>query len=288
MRRYCAFAVVVACCLALPVAAETELEVTPGWTDGTFDGSDHQTSGIDVYVSGSEGGDIPAVPPPTPVETPSEGEVKGLGSEMFEVPVAGDTLAGARHARYLLIQYRDGGRQLVTLQDEFAAIERIQAVTDTATIAGAAPALVTTPLTLPWETATPVPAPTEPLSATSGNPILDALRREGHFALYLTFAPKRAEITPAMGPELARVEQLLREHPDLKLVVEGHTDSQGNARENKLLSEQRAINVVNALIQRGIAPLRLKPAGYGAAQPVADNGTEAGRAKNRRVELRLQ
>jgi TonB family protein len=67
--------------------------------------------------------------------------------------------------------------------------------------------------------------------------------------------------------------------------VEGHTDNVGNAESNKKLSEQRAKAVMDYLISRGVEASRLKSVGYGLVKPVADNSTEEGRAKNRRVEL---
>jgi OmpA-OmpF porin, OOP family len=74
-------------------------------------------------------------------------------------------------------------------------------------------------------------------------------------------------------------------HFDLKLRVEGHTDNQGNAAANQALSERRAQAVVAWLTAHGIAASRLTAKGMGQTKPVADNGGEEGRAKNRRVEL---
>lgn len=71
----------------------------------------------------------------------------------------------------------------------------------------------------------------------------------------------------------------------LKASIEGHTDNVGEAGANKALSQRRATSVVTALKAAGIAPDRLTSAGWGSEKPVADNGTDAGRAKNRRVEL---
>lgn len=78
---------------------------------------------------------------------------------------------------------------------------------------------------------------------------------------------------------------MLKENPDLKLKVEGHTDSTGDPEANLKLSLDRAEAVVAALIGAGIARDRLTAAGHGASRPIADNATDNGRAKNRRVEL---
>lgn len=75
------------------------------------------------------------------------------------------------------------------------------------------------------------------------------------------------------------------ENAALKLRVEGHTDNQGAAAANQALSETRAQAVVAWLTGRGVSASRLTTAGLGQTRPVADNATDAGRAKNRRVEL---
>ena len=79
--------------------------------------------------------------------------------------------------------------------------------------------------------------------------------------------------------------KLLQDNASLKLRVEGHTDNQGNAAANQTLSDKRAQAVVAWLTGKGIAGSQLAAKGFGATKPVADNGTEDGRAKNRRVEL---
>jgi outer membrane protein OmpA-like peptidoglycan-associated protein len=78
---------------------------------------------------------------------------------------------------------------------------------------------------------------------------------------------------------------MMKSNPDLKIGVEGHTDNVGNPASNKTLSVDRAKSVVAAIVSKGISSTRLSPSGYGQDKPVADNSTEEGRAKNRRVEL---
>jgi outer membrane protein OmpA-like peptidoglycan-associated protein len=84
-------------------------------------------------------------------------------------------------------------------------------------------------------------------------------------------------------PTLDDVYTTLSEHPDLSLIVEGHTDSTGTAEHNNDLSERRAKAVVAYLTGRGIAAGRLSAIGKGEGEPVDDNATPAGRAGNRRV-----
>jgi outer membrane protein OmpA-like peptidoglycan-associated protein len=71
----------------------------------------------------------------------------------------------------------------------------------------------------------------------------------------------------------------------MKISIEGHTDNVGAAAANKTLSDNRARSVMNAVVGGGIAANRLSAAGFGADKPIADNRSEDGRAKNRRVEL---
>jgi outer membrane protein OmpA-like peptidoglycan-associated protein len=87
------------------------------------------------------------------------------------------------------------------------------------------------------------------------------------------------------SPYLDRVASLLTTKTQRQVVVEGHTDSQGSATSNLALSEQRAQALMNALLQRGVPPDRLKAIGYSFNRPIASNSTEEGRKLNRRVEL---
>ncbi|MBH9579729.1 MULTISPECIES: OmpA family protein [Inhella] len=113
-----------------------------------------------------------------------------------------------------------------------------------------------------------------------------ALKTQGNVALYgLQFDTGRATLQPGAEPLLAEVLALLKGDPKLRLSIEGHTDNVGDAKANLTLSQQRAQTVVAYLVQRGVAAARLRAVGQGSQVPVADNRTEAGRAKNRRVEL---
>jgi OmpA-OmpF porin, OOP family len=109
----------------------------------------------------------------------------------------------------------------------------------------------------------------------------------GHIALYgIHFDTDRADIKPESKPTLKEIAELLHQHPDLKLVIVGHTDNQGTLDYNMDLSNRRARAVRDALVkQYGIATARLSAWGAGYLAPVASNKNEEGRAKNRRVEL---
>ncbi len=107
----------------------------------------------------------------------------------------------------------------------------------------------------------------------------------GHVALYVNFDTDKTSIRPESAPIIGEIVKLLNNNPGLNLTVEGHTDNVGGAAHNQTLSEGRANSVVGALMAQGVPMSRLTPKGFGASKPVADNGAEDGRAKNRRVEL---
>jgi len=115
--------------------------------------------------------------------------------------------------------------------------------------------------------------------------MFDALNREGHIALYINFDTGKSTIKPESKPIIEQIAQMMKANPGLKIGVEGHTDNVGNPKSNKTLSDERAKSVVTAIVAQGIDPKRLNAAGYGQDKPIADNKTEEGRAKNRRVEL---
>ena len=87
---------------------------------------------------------------------------------------------------------------------------------------------------------------------------------------------------------LNEVAAAMKEHAEIKLVqIEGHTDTQGSAKLNMRLSDARAKSVRDYLIKQGIAGDRLVPKGFGQTVPVADNNSEEGRFKNRRVDFKI-
>lgn len=112
-----------------------------------------------------------------------------------------------------------------------------------------------------------------------------ALRKDGHVALYLNFDTDSQVIRPDSLPAVDEVVKLMQGEPGLKLRVEGHTDATGDAGHNRKLSLARARSVVHAIAGKQIAAERLSAIGKGPDQPLADNSSEAGKAKNRRVEL---
>ena len=111
------------------------------------------------------------------------------------------------------------------------------------------------------------------------------LDAKGHVALYINFDFDKADIRPESQPIIDEIVKLLQTNPSLNLTIEGHTDDVGEPDYNRRLSDARANSVVAAITTRGIQAGRLKAVGYGEDKPIADNSTDDGRAKNRRVEL---
>ena len=95
----------------------------------------------------------------------------------------------------------------------------------------------------------------------------------------------KSSLTPAGKGKVDEAAKIMKDHPTMNVSVEGHTDSIGSEDYNLRLSERRAQTVADHLVGDGINRTRLHVKGLGEANPVADNSTEAGRAKNRRVEL---
>ncbi|MGE5359287.1 MAG: OmpA family protein, partial [Bacteroidales bacterium] len=99
------------------------------------------------------------------------------------------------------------------------------------------------------------------------------------------FDTGKYDLKPATREKLARLSGVILAHPGLKLDIEGHTDNTGTDEVNQKLSEQRAATVRTYLVEQGLAAGNVTATGLGKTTPVADNGTAAGRQKNRRVEI---
>ncbi len=102
------------------------------------------------------------------------------------------------------------------------------------------------------------------------------------------FAVGSANLNAGAFNEINRVSRVLNQYPDTSIQVAGHTDSTGTEEFNKVLSENRADNVKNALVGQGVNPGRISTLGFGESAPIADNSNEGGRQLNRRVVITIQ
>ena len=103
----------------------------------------------------------------------------------------------------------------------------------------------------------------------------------------VTFDVASYNLKPEVRATLDKVADSLKQYPNSLIDVYGHTDSTGSDAYNQTLSENRARTVANYLQMQGVSPSRIRSQGYGETMPVADNMTEEGRRKNRRVEIKI-
>ncbi|MES1217127.1 MAG: OmpA family protein, partial [Bacteroidota bacterium] len=127
------------------------------------------------------------------------------------------------------------------------------------------------------------------IAANNGCPAIkeEVVKKMSYAAKQIYFATGKATLLSKSAPALNDVVKILNSSPDVHLQVEGYTDNTGKPETNVILSEKRALAVKTYLTGKGIAENRITYKGYGQENPVADNKSAAGRAKNRRVELKL-
>lgn len=126
------------------------------------------------------------------------------------------------------------------------------------------------------------------LEPETNTTLREQIEEKGKVQLYgIYFDSGKATIKPESLPALKMLAQLIGEKPGDRFEIAGHTDSQGDENNNLKLSVQRAQAVIQWLSDNGSQVQGLTPAGYGETMPVAGNDTEAGRALNRRVEVKI-
>jgi outer membrane protein OmpA-like peptidoglycan-associated protein len=103
----------------------------------------------------------------------------------------------------------------------------------------------------------------------------------------LLFDTGSASLQPASQEQLTNIAEILKAYPQVKIRIGGYTDNTGDPAANQQLSQQRADSVMAQLTQLGVDPSRMTAKGYGQEDAVADNSTEEGRQKNRRISLRV-
>lgn len=103
----------------------------------------------------------------------------------------------------------------------------------------------------------------------------------------LHFQTGKSLIQPESFSTLDKLAEYMKRKPQMNIRIEGHTDNQGSDAANLVLSEQRAESVQKYLISKGVAVTRISTVGRGSSQPIADNSTAQGRAKNRRTEIHI-
>jgi OOP family OmpA-OmpF porin len=151
-----------------------------------------------------------------------------------------------------------------------------------------------TPIPTPEPTPIPTPEPTPiPTPEPTPEPKVVAISCQNQFRVLLSenkinFEYDKAEIKTDSYTLLEKLIEVSKGCPDAKIMIEGHTDSDGSKGYNQRLSEKRAKAVKTYLIGKGVAKSRLDSIGYGETKPVADNSTDAGKERNRRIEFNIK
>ncbi|WP_333599610.1 OmpA family protein [Flavobacterium sp.] len=115
----------------------------------------------------------------------------------------------------------------------------------------------------------------------------EVVKKLNDYAKTILFNSGKATFQQQTYPVLQSIAAILKEYPSSKFSIEGHTDSDGKDAANQKLSEDRASAVKNYLVENGVAAERLSSVGFGESKPIDTNKTKAGKANNRRVEVKL-
>lgn len=140
----------------------------------------------------------------------------------------------------------------------------------------------------------PVPPPPPPVEKPAPAPIVEETKpqaeaapeilEKGRTTLNVQFDTGKSVIKKTSYNDIDKLVDVMKQHPELNVMIEGHTDNVGSAASNKKLSQKRADAVKAYMVKHGIDKKRLTAKGYGMEKPIASNSTKAGKAKNRRVE----
>ena len=123
------------------------------------------------------------------------------------------------------------------------------------------------------------------LSATDSFALQPIIKKKPIILHNMYFATNETTILPESEGALSDLYEMLVDNPEIRIRITGHTDAVGSDKDNQILSEGRANNVRQNMIDRGIDPSRIEAVGKGESEPIASNDTEEGRAQNRRVEF---
>jgi outer membrane protein OmpA-like peptidoglycan-associated protein len=137
---------------------------------------------------------------------------------------------------------------------------------------------------IPGEPVKPKPPESKPKEETGLFKDFDQTGMVDVYGIY--FDVGKSVVKPESFPIIDQIVAFLKDHPAIRVEIEGHTDNTGAASNNQTLSEKRAESIRAEIIKRGIDPGRLEAKGYGSSKPVADNKTAAGRTQNRRVTIK--
>lgn len=224
----------------------------------------------------------------------------GVPAEFGETEAAvekAERSPGAQYAPEKIARARELGKKAVEIywgcrtEEAMAMLAEARGLARQAELAKAPPKPRPAPVAVAPAKPKPAPAPAKkpPVVAAVPKPVAVPAPAPKKIIILkgVNFAFDSAELTFQSQAVLDEQVAVLEKEPDVKVKIAGHADSIGAEDHNQRLSEKRAAAVIQYLISKGITPERLTPAGYGESRPIATNWTEEGRAKNRRVELKV-
>jgi outer membrane protein OmpA-like peptidoglycan-associated protein len=150
------------------------------------------------------------------------------------------------------------------------------------------PAATPPPSTAPTPAPAPTPPPSAPAPTGPEDPLYATLIKDGQVILPISFLPGKPDIDESAKPVIDRVIAIMKQHADMTVTIEGHTDNTGDPDYNKTLSLDRAKAVRSQIVAGGIVRGRMYVTGLGGGDPIADDNTSEGRQQNRRIELVLR
>lgn len=135
----------------------------------------------------------------------------------------------------------------------------------------------------------PLPPPPPVMEEKKAPEVEQKILEKGRATLDVEFDFDKAVVKPKYHKDIQSVAEVMKKYPDLKIVIEGHTDNVGGEKYNLSLSQKRAEAIKNIMVTKfNIEPSRLTAKGFGESKPIASNSTKEGRQKNRRVEAAVE
>jgi OOP family OmpA-OmpF porin len=254
------------------------------------DGSDHpllsRVAGTTLTSKSIQQFDVVRVNPVGTLQGKSSAAYEGRVTKMSYGTIGGSPPGEvAIYRNYLAAVKQRGGRQLNEGFDANRPIVHVTGQHVFALSTDQRPPIAVLSITNAYNYGLTIIEPEVMAQSVKAGEMAEQIKKTGVASLHINFDTAKAELKDDGRAVVQEIATLLKGDPALKLVIEGHTDNVGSAPSNKELSHARAQAVVNAVVAQGIDVKRLNAAGYGEERPVADNGTETGRAKNRRVDL---
>jgi len=270
----CAVALAAFCSLPVQAGSETDHPLLSGISGAAISSKNVLQFGVEdvPYVAGEYR--------PGARRGPYEGRVTTI--DYTASPPIGEVKI---HRNYLAAVQKMGGQQLNTGFDPNDTVSLVTGPHVFTLGAGPTAPIALLNITSGYGYQLKIIEPQKMEQSVTAGALVKEITAKGYATLYINFDTNKSDLKNDGIEAVKQIVQLMKDDANLKLSIEGHTDNIGAAAANKALSRDRAASVMRAVIAQGIDGKRLGARGLGAEVPVADNRTEEGRAKNRRVEL---